>query len=83
MTLSIVGRSSVRVGIDPMVKKFQASLRSFANFVICVVVVIAQVDLDYTEYFYHELKHMVHYAPASLENVTQVAEYSTRRTRRV
>jgi hypothetical protein len=34
-----------------------------------------QIDPDYIEYFYHELQPMVHYVPASLENLTTVAAY--------
>jgi len=34
-----------------------------------------QIDPDYIEYFYHELQPMVHYVPASIENLTKVAAY--------
>ena len=34
-----------------------------------------QIDPDYIEHFYNELMPMVHYVPASLENVTRVAAY--------
>ncbi len=34
-----------------------------------------QIEPDYIEYFYHELQPMVHFVPASLENLTQVAAY--------
>jgi hypothetical protein len=34
-----------------------------------------QIDPDFIEYFYHELQPMVHYVPASIENLTKVAAY--------
>mmetsp|Transcript_3386 Transcript_3386/g.5892 ORF Transcript_3386/g.5892 Transcript_3386/m.5892 type:complete len:493 (+) Transcript_3386:3-1481(+) len=42
---------------------------------LCTNSVVIKIDPDYIEYFYHELNPMVHYVPASLENVTQVAAY--------
>ena len=42
---------------------------------IHVVVSVVQIEPDYIEYFYHELKPMVHYVPASIENMTYVAAY--------
>lgn len=34
-----------------------------------------QIDPDFIEYFYDDLQPMVHYVPASLENITEVVEY--------
>jgi len=42
---------------------------------LCANSVVIKIDPDYIEYFYHELKPMVHYVPASIENVSQVAAY--------
>ena len=35
----------------------------------------SQIDPDFAEYFQHDLVPMVHYVPASLENVTEVVAY--------
>jgi hypothetical protein len=37
--------------------------------------VLLQITPDYTEYFYDELRPNVHYIPASLDNITEVARY--------
>lgn len=42
---------------------------------LCTNSVIIKIDPDYIEYFYHELTPMVHYVPASLDNLTEVAAY--------
>jgi hypothetical protein len=34
-----------------------------------------QIDPDYVEYFYDDLTPNIHYVPASLENITEVARY--------
>ena len=34
-----------------------------------------KIDPDWIEYFYTDLEPMVHYIPASLENITEVTEY--------
>jgi len=34
-----------------------------------------QINPEYIEHFYADLEPMIHYVPASLQNITEVAEY--------
>mmetsp|Transcript_6123 Transcript_6123/g.13408 ORF Transcript_6123/g.13408 Transcript_6123/m.13408 type:complete len:366 (-) Transcript_6123:182-1279(-) len=42
---------------------------------LCTNSVVIKIDPDWMEYFYEDLQPMVHYVPASLENVTDVVAY--------
>eukprot|EP00571_Detonula_confervacea_P014385 CAMPEP_0172303372 /NCGR_PEP_ID=MMETSP1058-20130122/4910_1 /TAXON_ID=83371 /ORGANISM="Detonula confervacea, Strain CCMP 353" /LENGTH=457 /DNA_ID=CAMNT_0013014155 /DNA_START=63 /DNA_END=1436 /DNA_ORIENTATION=+ len=42
---------------------------------LCLNSVVIKIDQDWGEYFYHDLKPMVHYIPASLENITDATAY--------
>lgn len=35
-----------------------------------------QIDPDFIEYFYKDLQPMVHYIPATLQNITQAVQYA-------
>ncbi len=41
----------------------------------CVCIKFTQIDTDYIEHFYADLEPMIHYVPASLQNITEVVEY--------
>mmetsp|Transcript_28585 Transcript_28585/g.60329 ORF Transcript_28585/g.60329 Transcript_28585/m.60329 type:complete len:422 (-) Transcript_28585:140-1405(-) len=42
---------------------------------LCTNSVVIKIDPDYAEHFYHELKPMTHYVPASLQNITEVVAF--------
>ena len=47
----------------------------FISYLNCCILPVPQIDPDWIEYFYDNLQPMVHYVPASLENITEVTEY--------
>merc|ERR1712238_25791 len=53
------------------------------SLILCTNSVAIKVDPDYIEHFYVDLKPMVHYVPASLENITEVTEYVLDRKNRL
>ena len=42
---------------------------------LCTNSVVVKIDPDYVDYFYEDLIPGLHYIPASLENMTEVAKY--------
>lgn len=42
---------------------------------LCTNSVVIKIDPDYVDYFYDDLIPNLHYIPASLENLTEVARY--------
>lgn len=42
---------------------------------LCTNAVVIKVDPDYVDYWYEDLIPGIHYIPASLENMTEVAKY--------
>jgi len=43
---------------------------------LCMNSVVIKIDPDFIEYFYKDLQPMVHYIPATLQNLTQAVEYA-------
>ncbi|KAL7470951.1 hypothetical protein ACHAXS_011239 [Conticribra weissflogii] len=44
---------------------------------LCMNSVVIKIEPDYVEYFYKDLQPMVHYMPATLQNLTQTVQYAT------